>query len=326
MKRRDFIALAGGAAAWPLAAQAQRSATPVIGFLSGRSLSSDAHLVQSFRSGLKKAGYVEGYNVAIEFRWAEGKSDRLTQLAADLVAHHVAVMFAGAIDTRIRELRTTLADVPTVYAVGGDPVQLGIAASLARPGGNATGMTILTAALWPKRLALLRELIGPADLVSALIDPANETVAAASKEIEAAAKDVGQAISLVDAKSESEFEAAFDTVKAAHARALLIQDDPLYINSRKKLIALAARHAIPVLYGRREFPIDGGLASYGASAKDQYYQCGLYVGRVLGGDKPKDLPFLQPTTFELVINLKTAKALGLAVPTTLLAGADEVIE
>lgn len=327
MRRRQFIALSSGAAAWPLAAWAQQMALPKVGFLSGRSLSSDAQLVQAFRTGLDKAGYAEGRNVVIEFRWAEGKSELLTKFATDLVSKdHVAVVFAGAIDTRIRELQKTLATTPVVYAVGGDPVLLGIAASLARPGGNATGMTVMTAALWPKRLALLRELIGQASLVAVLTDPANETTARATKDVEAAAKDIGQRIILVSAASETEFDAAFATVAREHAAALLVPDDPIFINSRKKLIALAALHAIPVLYGRREFPADGGLASYGANADDQYYQCGLYVGRILTGDKPAELPFVQPSRFELVINLKTANTLGLKVPTTLLVAADKVIE
>ncbi len=326
MKRREFIALLG-AAAWPTRGHAQQPGLPAVGFLSGRSLSSDAHLVQAFRSGLNEAGFVEGRNVIIEFKWAEGKSDQVTKFAVDLVSdHRVAVIFAGAIDTRIHELRTTLAALPVVYAVGGDPVRLGVAASLARPGGNATGMTVMTAALWPKRLALLRELVGQTETVAVLIDPANETAPVATKDIEAAAKDIGQRITLVNAKSESDFEPAFATLAQERAAALLVPDDPVFINSRKRLVQLAASHAVPALYGRREFSADGGLASYGASADDQYYQCGLYVGRILAGAKPAELPFLQPSRFELVINLKTAKTLGLKVPETLLVAADTVID
>jgi putative ABC transport system substrate-binding protein len=235
-------------------------------------------------------------------------------------------VFAGAIDTRIRELRAALATTPAVFAIGGDPVILGVAASLARPGGNITGMTIMSAALWPKRLAFLRELVGQTDLVAVLIDPANETAALASRDVESAAKAIGQRIVLVNAKSATDFEAAFATIARESAGALLVSDDPVFINSRKKLIELAALHAVPAIYGRREFAVDGGLASYGASAADQYYQCGRYIGRILAGAKPADLPFLQPSKFELVINLKTTKALGLKLPQTLLVAADEVIE
>jgi len=321
------VLVGGAAAAWPLSVRAQSGALPVIGFISGRSPASDGHLVQAFRKGLKQTGYVEGRNVAIEFRWAEGKSERLPGFAAELVAgHRVSAVFAGALDTRVHELRPALASVPVVYALGGDPVLLGVAASLARPGGNATGMTVMTAALWPKRLALLHELIGRTERLAVLVDPANETAQSSTKDVEAAAKDIGQTIVLVNAKSEAEFEAAFARMAQERAGALLVPDDPVFINSRKLLVALATRHAIPALYGRREFPADGGLASYGASADDQYYQCGQYVGRVLAGAKPGELPFLQPTKFELVINLKAAKMLGLSVPTTLFASADEVIE
>ena len=298
MKRREFVGLFGGAATalLPLGGRAQPLDMPVVGFLSGRSLSSDAHLVQAFRNGLKTVGYVEGRNVTIEFRWAEGKSEQLTPFATDLVSkQHAAVVFAGAIDTRVRELRTALATVPVVYAVGGDPVRLGVAASLARPGGNSTGMTVMTAALWPKRLAFLRELIGRTDLLAVLIDPVNETTPAATKEVEAAAKDIGQKIVLVNAKSENEFDTAFASLAEEHAGALLVPDDPVFINSRNKLIELASRHALPVLYGRSEFPADGGLASYGANPDDQYYECGRYVGRILAGAKPSELPFLLPS-------------------------------
>lgn len=328
MKRRTFLALVGGGTiAWPFSARTQHTDVPLVGFLSGRSITSDAHLVRAFRSGLKEAGYVEGRNVTIEFRWAEGRSERLTALATDLLSNpRLAVVFAGAIDTRIRELRTKLANVPAVYAIGGDPVHLGVAASLARPGGNATGMTVMTAELWPKRLELLRELAVRPPIVGVLIDPANETAPAATKDVEAAAREIGQTITLVNAKSETEFEPVFETLARERASALLVPDDPLFINNRKELIALAARRAIPVLYGRQEFPMDGGLASYGASPDDQYYHCGFYVGRILAGIKPADLPFLRPNKFQFVINLKTARALGINVPQTLLVAADQVIE
>jgi putative ABC transport system substrate-binding protein len=328
MRRREFIKLLSVATAVrPFVAEAQQAAMPVVGFLSGRSLSSDAHLVKAFRNGLNDAGFVEGQNVVIEFRWAEGKSGRIAAFVKDVVSnHHVAVVFAGAIDNSISELRASLPNTPAVFAIGGDPVVLGIAASLARPGGNVTGMTVMSAALWPKLLTFLRELVGQTDLVAVLIDPANETAALATTDVESAAKAIGQRIVLLNAKSESDFEAVFATIVQDRAGALLVPNDPVFINGRKKLIELAATHAVPVIYGRREFPVDGGLASYGASAADQYYQCGRYTGRVLAGAKPADLPFLQPTKFDLVINLKTAKALGLTVSNQMQLLADEVIE
>jgi putative tryptophan/tyrosine transport system substrate-binding protein len=327
MRRRDLIkVIAGSAITWPLAARAQPPTLPLVGFLSGRSLASDAHLVKAFRDGLSEADYVDGRNIVIEFRWAEGKSEQLTALAADLVARRPAVIFAGAIDTGIHELKAALASVPVVYAIGGDPVAFGLAASLARPGGNATGMTVMSGALYPKRLALLRELIGQTELVAVLVDPGNAGAALATRDIQAAATDIGQRIILLNTTSETDFGGVFATLAREHAGALLVTDDPVFINGRKKLIVLAALHAVPALYGRRDFPADGGLASYGASPLDQYHQCGLYVGRIVAGVRPAELPFLQPTKFELVINLKTAKALGLKLPQTLLVAADEVIE
>jgi len=324
--RREFIATLGGIAAWPLAVRAQQPAMPVVGFLSGRSLASDTHLVKAFRDGLGEADYVEGRNVAIEFRWAEGKSEQLPALAAELIADRVAVIFAGAADIHIRELNAALSTIPVVYATAGDPVELGLVTSLARPGGNATGFSMLSAALWPKRLELLRELIGQTGVVAVLVDPGNATAALATKDLEAAAHAIGQQIVLVNAGAESELDAIFTTIAREHAGALLVPDDVLFINQRDRLIALAALHAVPAMYGRREFPASGGLMSYGASAIEQYRQCGLYAGRILAGARPGDLPFLQPTRFELVINLKAAKVLGLKVPQTLLVAADEVIE
>jgi ABC-type uncharacterized transport system substrate-binding protein len=326
MRRRKFLAILGGVTTWPLTAVAQRTSRPIVGFLSGRSLSSDAHLVQAFRDGLKESGYVERQNVAIEFRWAEGKPEKLPGLAADLLSDRVTVVFLGGADTGVRDIKTTLANVPVVFATGGDPVSLGVATSLARPGGNVTGMTVLSASLWPKRLALLRELIGQIDLVAVLINPGNQTAPQATGDIEEAAKNIGQKITLIEVKSDSEFDTAFQTIASKHANAILVFDDPVFINGRKKLIALAGRHAVPTIYSRREYPIDGGLVSYGASTVDQYHQCGVYVGRILTGDKPGDLPFLQPTKFELVLNVRTVKSLGLKVPQTLLVAADEVIE
>ena len=327
MQRRNFIRLLGGAAvAWPLAARAQQQAIPVVGFLSGRSLASDSDLVAVFRQALTEAGYVDGQNVVIEFRWADGQLDRLPELAAELIERKVSVIFAGASDVAAGALRVAAATVPVVFATGSDPVAAGLVASLNRPGGNLTGVTVITAALWPKRLELLRELISPTPLIALLVNPNNLTARQARRELNAAARRIGQDVVLLDASAEGEFEAAFATLTDKRASALVVSDDALFTNRRAVLVALAARHAVPAIYGRREFAAAGGLMSYGASTVDQYYQSGVYVGRILKGTKPADLPFLQPTKFELTINLKTAKALGLNVPNTLIGRADEVID
>jgi len=329
MRRRDFIkAMVGSAVLWPPAAYAaQQSAMPVVGFLSGRSLASDSNLVTVFSQALSEAGYVNGQNVAIEFRWADGQLGRLPELAAQLIERKVAVIFAGAADVGAGALRVAAATVPVVFATGSDPVAAGLVASLNRPGGNLTGVTVITAALWPKRLELLRELVSPTpSLIAFLVNPNNLTAAPAKRELNDAARRIGQDVMLLDASTESEFEPTFATLSEKRASALVVSDDALFTNRREALVALAARHAVPTIYGRREFAAVGGLMSYGASTVDQYYQSGVYVGRILKGAKPADLPFLQPTKFELAINIKTAKALGLAVPSSLLSRADEIIE
>ena len=327
MRRRDFLGVISGAAVvLPLAARAQQPAMPVIGFLSGRSLRSDAHLVTAFRQGLNETGYVEGRNVQIEFRWAEGQFDRLRVMAADLVDRQVTAIFAGGMDTDIRGVRTVITTTPTVFATGGDPVGLGLVASLNRPGGNATAVTVIAAELMPKRLELLRELVASATFVAVLVNPNDANAASYTKDAEVAAATLGLQVRVVHAGTEAEFDTAFDTLVKANANALLVTVNTLFINKREKLLALAARHAVPAMYDRREFPAAGGLMSYGANIVEQYRQSGVYIGRILGGVKPAGLPVLQPTKFELVINLKTAKALGLTVPLSLLGRADEVIE
>jgi putative ABC transport system substrate-binding protein len=326
VRRRDFIAGLGGAAAMPLAARAQQLAMPVIGFLSGRSLASDSDLVAAFLRALNEAGYVNGQNVAIEFRWADGQLNRLPALAADLVERKVAVIFAGASDVVASALRVAAATVPVVFATGGDPVAGGIVASLNRPGGNLTGVTVITSALWPKRLEILRELISPTPLIGFLVNWNNVGHAPAARELSAVARTIGQEVIVLNASAEGDFETAFTTMTEKRASALVVSDDALFTNRRAALVALAARNALPAIYGRREFLSTGGLMSYGASTLDQYYQSGVYVGRILRGAKPADLPFLQPTKFEFAINLNAAKALGITVPPTLLARADEVIE
>jgi len=326
MRRRDFLMAVGTAAAWPLMARAQQPPMPVVGFLSGRSLASDSHLVATFSRALNEAGYVNGQNVAIEFRWADGQLNRLPELAAELIERKVTVLFAGASDVAAGALRVAAATVPVVIATGSDPVAAGLVASFNRPGGNMTGVTVFSVALELKRLELLRELISPTPLIALLVNPNNLTATAARRQLNDATRKIGQDMVVLEASTEGEFEAVFATLAQKSAGALVVSDDALFANRRSVLVALAARHAIPAIYGRRDFAEVGGLISYGASVADQYYQSGVYVGRILKGAKPSDLPFLQPTKFELTINLKTAKALGLTVPAPLLARADDVID
>ena len=324
--RREFITLLGGAAAWPFVARAQQSAIPVVGFVSGRSPSSDAFLVEGFRRGLRENGFTEGQNVALEFRWADGRLDRLPAMAAELIERKVAVLFAGAAEVAAGALRVASAIVPVVFATGSDPVEIGLVASFNRPGGNLTGVTVITNTLWPKRIELLHELLPTTPLIAVLVNPANPAHRSATRELNETARKLRQELLVLPASVEAEFETTFAALVEKRASALVVSDDALFTNRRDVLAALAARHAVPAIYGRREFASAGGLMSYGASTLDQYYQSGIYVGRILRGSKPADLPFLQPTKFELIINLKTAKALRLEIPTTLLARADEVIE
>ena len=326
MRRREFIAALGGAAVWPLAASAQQPVMQVVGFVSGRSLGSDALLVEGFRRGVRESGFIDRQNVTLEFRWADGQLDRLPALAAELIERKVAVLFAGAAETAMGALRVASVMVPVVFATGSDPVQNGLVASFNRPGGNLTGVTVITNALWPKRLEFLRELLPTTSLIALLVNPTNLAHLSASRELNDAARKIGQDVLVLPASVEADFETSFATLVEKRAGALVVSDDALFTNRRDVLAALAARHAVPAIYGRREFANAGGLMSYGASTLDQYYQCGVYVGRILRGAKPADLPFLQPTKFELTLNLRTAKALGLTVPPSLLARADEVIE
>ena len=327
MRRRDFIkAIAGSAIIWPLAAGAQQPAMPVVGFLSGRSLKSDGHLVEAFRQGLKDAGYIDGQNVAIEYRWADGQFDRLLELATDLVRNEAVVLFAGAVDVKIKAIKGGISNIPIVFATGGDLVELGVVASVSRPGGNATGVTVIAAELWPKQLELLRKMAGSPNLIAVLVNPNNVTARASVRDVEAAARAINQNVLIVNAGTEGDFDSAFKTLVQKRAGGLLVSVDALLTNRREKIVALAASHALPAIYGRREFAEAGGLMSYGASTIDQYRQSGYYAGRILKGDNPSGLPILQPTKFEFVINMKTAKALGLDVPLHLQQIADDVIE
>jgi putative tryptophan/tyrosine transport system substrate-binding protein len=307
---------------WPLAARAQQGSIPVIGFLSSRSPGESASVVAGFRQGLKETGYAEGRNVHIAFRWAEGRYDRLPALADELVNIQVAVILAaGGTQTGIAAKAAT-STIPIVN-VGSDPDRVGLVASLNRPGGNVTGISLLSWALTPKRLELLRELVPRATIVGVLVNPNAANVELESKEIQAAARALGQQIQVLSASTESELRAVFASVTQQGIGALVIGGDAFFDSRRDLIIALTAQHAVPAVYS---FATSGGLVSYAASVPEGYRQAGVYVGRILKGEKPADLPILQPTKFELVINLKTAKALGIEVPPTLIARADEVIE
>jgi putative ABC transport system substrate-binding protein len=326
MKRRQFIARLGGAAAWSLTAQAQQAAMPVIGFLRPQSADDDyKNQTVAFLQGLKEAGYVEGQNVAIEHRWAENQIDRLPALAADLVRRRVAVIVAaGTIAAVAAQSATTT--IPIVFFTGGDPVALGLVVSLNRPGANLTGSAGLVAELAPKKLQLLRELVPNAARFGVLADPAFPATQSIITDLQAAARTLGLQLIVVNARTDSDLEAAFASFSQKRAGAILVTNGGLFARRTEQLAALAARHALPAVFSIREFAEAGGLMSYGSSLGYYYRQVGIYTGRILNGTKPADLPVLQPTKLELVINLKTAKALGLTVPQSILLRADEVIE
>ena len=326
MKRRAFITLLGGAAAWPLAARAQRPVIPVIGYLHSGSSAPYAHLVGAFRQSLKEAGYVEGENVAIEYRWAEGHYDRLPALAAELVGRHVALIVAQGGDPPVLAAKSATATIPVVFTISSDPVRLGIVGSLNRPGGNVTGFWPYTSLLGTKRLELMRQLLPANASIAVLVNPDNPNADIDVTELQNAARTLGQSITFVRARSETEIDAVFATLGERSASALLINTDPFFLARRDQFVSLAAHNGITAIYAQREFVTAGGLMSYGADLADGYRQVGIYAGRILKGEKPADLPVVQPTKFEMAINLKTAKALGLTVPDKLLALADEVIE
>jgi ABC-type uncharacterized transport system substrate-binding protein len=326
MKRRDFITLLGGAAVWPLAAHAQQPAMPVVGFLGTASPRPFAHLVAGFRRGLQETGFIEGRSVVIEYRWAEGQYDRVPALAADLVRRQVAVIVTVGGETSAAAAKAATETIPIVFNVGSDPVKIGLVVSLARPGGNATGVNIFTIELVEKRLGLLLDLIPTASSIAILVNPDFVPAAANASEAEAAARAVGKQVVIYNARSEIEIGTAFAIMAQARPGALLVGADPFFNSRRGLIVALAARHAIPAIYEWREFAEAGGLISYGTSLVEAYRQQGIYAGRILKGEKPADLPVVQLSKFELVINLNTAKALGLAIPPGVLALADEVIE
>jgi putative tryptophan/tyrosine transport system substrate-binding protein len=325
MRRREVMTLLGGTAAWPLAARGQQAAMPVIGFLNGAS--SDGHEAKttSFRQGLKETGYVEGQNVAIEFRWAEGHYDRLPAMAADLVRRQVAVMVTGGTPAAFAAKAATTT-IPTVILVGVDPVRLGLVGSLSQPGSNMTGLAVLTVELEAKKLELLHELLPTATAIALLVNPTNVLTESETKDVQDAARLLGLHLHVLNASTESQIDAGFAALVELRATALIVSVDPFLNNRRDQIVALADRYAVPTVYGIRDFVTDGGLMSYGADLVDVYRQQGIYAGKILKGARPADLPIQQATKIKLVINLKTAKTLGLTFPTTFLGRADEVIE
>ena len=327
MQRRDFIKMvAGSAAAWPLAARGQQPAMPVIGFMSGRSLADAGYLADAFRQGLRDSGYVEGENISIEYRWANGDYDRLPGLASDLLLRKVLVLVAVGGDSSALAAKQATSTVPIVFGTGSDPIKAGLIASFNRPGGNATGYALLTNQMEPKRIGLLHELVPNVSLLGALINPSFPPAAQELEDIQNATNSIKQNLFVARAVNDAELETGFSGFAKQRVGAVLVAAAPFFDTRRERIIALAAQHRLPAIYQFREYAIAGGLISYGPSITASYKQAGVYTGRILRGANPGDLPVLLPTKFEMVINLKTANALGLAIPNTMQLLADEVIE
>jgi putative ABC transport system substrate-binding protein len=324
MQRREFITLLGGAAAWPVAARAQQAKMPVIGFINGASSEGYAPMVAAFRQGLKEASYVEGQNVAVEYRWADGQYDRVPAIALELVGRQVAVIVANT--PGVMAIKAAIRTIPIVFTTASDPVQIGLVASLSRPGGNVTGVTQMAVELMPKRLQVAHELLPAATLFGLLVNPTNPSTETQLQEQQAAAGTLGIKLHVLRASSEHEIAAAFATAAQLRAGALVIGNDVLFLARSTQLAALALRHAVPAIFQDRAFTAAGGLVSYGGNSTEMYHQAGIYTGRILKGEQPANLPVQQATKIELVINLKTARALGITVPLPLLGRADEVIE
>lgn len=327
MRRRDLLALVAGAmAGWPRGARAQQQRLPIIGFLHSGSPGPFAHLAAAFRDTLQGAGYAEGQNVAIDFRWAEGQYGVLPGLAAELVRGQVAVIVAGGGGPAVVAAKSVTRTIPIVFVSGGDPVKMGLVVSLSRPGGNVTGINIFTATLNAKRFGLLHDLMPAAKLVAVLVNPSSQSAGSQVTEIQQAASSIGQSIHIAKATSEAEIEAVFASFAGIHPDALLVSADPFFNSRRNQIVVLAERHGLPGFYEEREYVLAGGLISYGTNLAEAYRQAAFYTARVLSGEKPAELPVFQVSKFELVINLRAAKALGLTVAPVLLAQADEVIE
>ena len=326
MKRREFISLLGGAAGWPLAARAQQQGMPVIGFLSSRSPAESGSALAAFRQGLGQAGYFEGKNVTIEYRWAEGQYDRLPALAAELVARQVAAMAAVGDEPSALAAKAATATIPIVCSLGGDPVEAGLVDSLNRPGGNITGVTLMAQEMGPKGLEFAHQLVPNGNAFAALVNPKFPLALAEARDMQAAARSLGLQLAVFDASTQSEIDAAFAGLVRHKVDALLINTDPFLLGQREQIVQLAARTNVPAMYFLSDFIDAGGLMSYGPKVANSYRQAGIYVGRILKGEKVRELPFVLPTRFDLVINLRSARALGLEIPTVLLIRADEVIE
>jgi len=327
MRRRQFITMAGGAVvAWPFAARAQRPVGPVVGFISVGSAAGFSHLVAALRKGLGEKGYVEGRNVQIEYRWADGRTDRLPAMAAELVAQRVAVIVATGGSLPALAAKSATTQIPIVFNSGADPVKAGLVPNLNRPGGNVTGIYFFASAMDAKRLGILREMVPGLKTVAVLVNPTYPSVELQIREVQDGARTLGLQVQILRATTEQTLDAAFAAISQSKAEALLVCADPYFNSQRARIVGLAAQHAIPAIYQQREFATADGLASYGTSITDAYREVGIYTGRILKGEKPGNLPVLQPTRFETVVNLKTAKALGLKISESFLNFADEVIE